>query len=321
MGLKIIAWRSLWMTLRTYQISWKSTKRFKKLLVGAHRQTDWWSDKPTFILETKLIKKEGFKLLKAGTWQLCWPLSTILTNLLEFAWRVIAVQVVKKFPNFYKILKFITVFTRSRHRSLFWANRIHSIRQIIKHFMLRSRLRFTVCGRNFFHLGPHMWPQLQFSFLSVAAEQWVRSEGKNSGGWNSRCSDRHSRTGYSWTKPHAPSSWVCMRQVERWAGCLLQVTCQVYTSKAVPLHATKAFGWRGRAPTHSRSRPHAPAILLSRERTPVPIAQDAGWAPKPVWTQKLEEKILCLCRGSNLNRQVVLPVARHYTDWATRLKA
>jgi hypothetical protein len=30
-------------------------------------------------------------------------------------------------------------------------------------------------------------------------------------------------------------------------------------------------------------------------------------------------KILCLCRGSNLDRPVVQPVARHCTDWATRL--
>jgi hypothetical protein len=27
--------------------------------------------------------------------------------------------------------------------------------------------------------------------------------------------------------------------------------------------------------------------------------QEAGWAPEPVWTQRLEKKILCLCRGSN----------------------
>jgi hypothetical protein len=26
------------------------------------------------------------------------------------------------------------------------------------------------------------------------------------------------------------------------------------------------------------------------KRTPVPIGQEAGWAPEPVWTQKLEEK-------------------------------
>jgi hypothetical protein len=42
--------------------------------------------------------------------------------------------------------------------------------------------------------------------------------------------------------------------------------------------------------------------------------QEAGWAPEPVWTQRLEEKSFRLCRGSNLDRPVVHPVARHYTD-------
>jgi hypothetical protein len=34
----------------------------------------------------------------------------------------------------------------------------------------------------------------------------------------------------------------------------------------------------------------------------------------PVWTQRLEEKSFRLCRASNINRPVVQPVARHYTD-------
>jgi hypothetical protein len=52
---------------------------------------------------------------------------------------------------------------------------------------------------------------------------------------------------------------------------------------------------------------------------PVPIVHKAGWAPEPVWTERLEEKSFRLCRGSSLDRQVVQPVARHYTDGATRL--
>jgi hypothetical protein len=52
---------------------------------------------------------------------------------------------------------------------------------------------------------------------------------------------------------------------------------------------------------------------------PVPIVQTAGWAPEPAWTQRLEEKSFHLCRGSNLNRPIIQPVARHYTDGATRL--
>jgi hypothetical protein len=30
--------------------------------------------------------------------------------------------------------------------------------------------------------------------------------------------------------------------------------------------------------------------LTPGERTPVPIVQEAGWVPEPVWTQRLEEK-------------------------------
>jgi hypothetical protein len=29
---------------------------------------------------------------------------------------------------------------------------------------------------------------------------------------------------------------------------------------------------------------HAPAALYSRGKDPVPIVQEAGWAPEPVWT-------------------------------------
>jgi hypothetical protein len=50
---------------------------------------------------------------------------------------------------------------------------------------------------------------------------------------------------------------------------------------------------------------------------PVPIGWEAGWASEPVWTQRLEEKSLCPCRGSNLDRPIVQPVVRHYTAWAT----
>jgi hypothetical protein len=64
---------------------------------------------------------------------------------------------------------------------------------------------------------------------------------------------------------------------------------------------------------------HAPAALYSGERPPVLIFQEAGWATVPVWTQRLEEKSFRLCLRSNILRLVVQPVARHYTDWATRL--
>jgi hypothetical protein len=53
--------------------------------------------------------------------------------------------------------------------------------------------------------------------------------------------------------------------------------------------------------------------LAPRKGHPVPIGQEAGWAPEPVWTQTLEEKSFLLCRGSNLDRPVV-HVVRNYTD-------
>jgi hypothetical protein len=51
---------------------------------------------------------------------------------------------------------------------------------------------------------------------------------------------------------------------------------------------------------------------------PVPVVQEAGWAPEPVWTQRLEEKYFRLYQGTNIYRPVVLSEARHYTDRATR---
>jgi hypothetical protein len=47
---------------------------------------------------------------------------------------------------------------------------------------------------------------------------------------------------------------------------------------------------------------------------PVSIVQEAGWAPEPVWTQRLEEESFRLCRGSNLDRPVC--IVRHDTDWS-----
>jgi hypothetical protein len=62
-----------------------------------------------------------------------------------------------------------------------------------------------------------------------------------------------------------------------------------------------------------------PSRALAQEKgPPVPTVQEAGWAPEPVWTQRLKEKYFRLCRRSNLDRPVVRPVARHYTDWATQ---
>jgi hypothetical protein len=53
------------------------------------------------------------------------------------------------------------------------------------------------------------------------------------------------------------------------------------------------------------------ALPLGKGPT-VPIVQEAGQAPEPVWTQD-RGKILCPCRGSNPDRPVIQPVVRHYT--------
>jgi hypothetical protein len=68
-------------------------------------------------------------------------------------------------------------------------------------------------------------------------------------------------------------------------------------AKAVQLYATKALGWRAEMGVSGQR--HLPAT-------------------EPVWTQRLEEKSIRLCQGSNLNVPVVQPVARHYADWANR---
>jgi hypothetical protein len=74
---------------------------------------------------------------------------------------------------------------------------------------------------------------------------------------------------------------------------------KILKAKAVPLHATKALGGRGSiVPTHSRPRHYMgewPAsrpgrVLAPGKGPPVPIVQDAGWAPEPAWTQRLQEK-------------------------------
>jgi hypothetical protein len=57
------------------------------------------------------------------------------------------------------------------------------------------------------------------------------------------------------------------------------------------------------------------ALLPPGKGPPVPIVQEDGWAPEPVWTQA-RRKILCPRRGSNPDRPVVQPVVRHYTAWA-----
>jgi hypothetical protein len=59
--------------------------------------------------------------------------------------------------------------------------------------------------------------------------------------------------------------------------------------------------------------------LVPAEGPPVPIRQETGRAPQPIWAQKLEKNFFGICQGSNLDCLVIQPIARHYTDWDTRL--
>jgi hypothetical protein len=68
----------------------------------------------------------------------------------------------------------------------------------------------------------------------------------------------------------------------------------------------------------SRQR-HAPAELYSRGKDPGTHCTGGWVGPRAGLDTEARGKILCHCRGSNLDRPVVQPVVRHYTAWATRL--
>jgi hypothetical protein len=58
---------------------------------------------------------------------------------------------------------------------------------------------------------------------------------------------------------------------------------------------------------------HASAALYPPGKgPPVPIVEEAGWAPEPVLTQRLEEKS---CASIGDRTPVVQSVVSHYTDW------
>jgi hypothetical protein len=56
------------------------------------------------------------------------------------------------------------------------------------------------------------------------------------------------------------------------------------------------------------------------ERTPGTHCTGRWVGPRTGLDTDTKGKISCLCRGSNLDRPVVQSVARHYTDWPTRLQ-
>jgi hypothetical protein len=51
---------------------------------------------------------------------------------------------------------------------------------------------------------------------------------------------------------------------------------------------------------------HALATLYPGERTPGTHCTGGWVALEPVWTQRLDEKVLCLCCGSNLDHLVIV---------------
>jgi hypothetical protein len=56
---------------------------------------------------------------------------------------------------------------------------------------------------------------------------------------------------------------------------------------------------------------HAPAALYPRGKTPVPLGQEAGWTPEPVWAQSLQEKSSASVGDRT---PVVQSVVRRHTD-------
>jgi hypothetical protein len=106
-----------------------------------------------------------------------------------------------------------------------------------------------------------------------------------------------------------------------WILCPWKEAFQHHESKVKQSDYTP-WRWRGEgsiAPTYSWPQ-HFMGVLSAscpgHALLPVPIGQEAWWAPEPVWTQRLAEKSFWLCQGSNLNRPVVQSIVRHYTDWA-----
>jgi hypothetical protein len=73
-----------------------------------------------------------------------------------------------------------------------------------------------------------------------------------------------------------------------------------FIKKAVPLHAMKALGGGEEYSSYSYSTSALDWGEWSASRSgraldpgkgpPIPIVQEAGWDPEPVWTQRLDEK-------------------------------
>jgi hypothetical protein len=66
---------------------------------------------------------------------------------------------------------------------------------------------------------------------------------------------------------------------------------RIYSSYSFPTSALDGVEWSSSRPGRASAQEIGP---------PVPIVQEAGWAPEPVWTQRIEEKSFGLCRDSCL---------------------
>jgi hypothetical protein len=80
-----------------------------------------------------------------------------------------------------------------------------------------------------------------------------------------------------------------------------------YSSYSYLTSALDAGEWSASRPSRALAPGNGPP-------PPVPIGQEAGRAPEPVWTRRIEEISFCLSRGSNPDNPVFQSVVRHYTD-------
>jgi hypothetical protein len=97
------------------------------------------------------------------------------------------------------------------------------------------------------------------------------------------------------------------------------VTSQKTAVYTVPLHATEGLGSYSFSTSTLdgvSDQRHAPAALYPRKRTPVNHCTGVWVGPRARLDTEATGKSFRLCWGSDLDRPVVHPVARHYTDWA-----